>query len=76
VVHFEAPTDILQLMEMFLRYAAYSAFIWVPLVFAAYALGRRRLSLWFFLTLTAAEAIAVLLAIWIYHGWWLTSIVP
>jgi len=66
---FKEPTVLIS-AEMFLRYATYSAFVWIPFVFAAYALGRRRVSIWFFLAFTAAEAIAVLLAIWIYNGWW------
>jgi len=50
--------------------AARSAFIWLPLVFTAYAVGRKRLSFWFFFSLTAAEAIAVLVSMWNSHSNW------
>ena len=64
----------LDFAEFFVRYAAYTSFIWVPFVFIAYALGRRRFSLWFFLALAAAEGVAVLVAIWIHQGGWWPSI--
>lgn len=39
--------------------AAMSACLWIPIVFGAYALGRRRVGIWFFFALITAEAFAV-----------------
>jgi len=43
---------------------AVSAFIWLPLVFAAFAIGRRQCSLRFIFLATASEAIALAGAAW------------
>lgn len=44
----------------------YSSPIWIPLVFLAYAVGRRRVGLLFFFALITAEAIslAIYVLIW------------
>jgi len=52
------------------RMAAKSSFGWIPLVFIAYAIGRRRWSLWFLFGFTAAEAIAIFVARWIWLSEW------
>ena len=42
---------------------AYLSFLWVPLLFLAFAIGRRKVSTWFFLVFMAAEAVAITLAL-------------
>jgi len=66
----DAYPTFLNLAHDFVGLAAGTSFIWIPLVFFAFAIGRKSVGLWFYLIFTASEAIAVLLAIWIYHGWW------
>jgi hypothetical protein len=39
------------------------AFIWIPIVFAAFAVGRRKVGLRFFFALTLIEAIALWTAV-------------
>ncbi len=43
----------------------YLAFLWIPLVFLAYAIGRRQLTIRFFFAFTCAEGAAVALALYI-----------
>jgi len=64
-----APT-FPELAHDFVRMAVFTAFVWVPLLLVAFAFGRKRFGLRFMIVLTAAEGIAMLVAIWIYHGWW------
>ena len=49
---------------------AYTSFLWIPIVFVAYAIGRKRVGLRFIFVFTAVEALAVLIALWMYHGGW------
>jgi hypothetical protein len=46
---------------------ACSAPLWVPLVFLAFAVGRRRFSMWLLFALLTAEAVSTAAAIWAYH---------
>ena len=57
-------------LEIVVRMAAKSSFLWVPLIFIAYALGRRKWGLWFLFAFTASEAIAVFVARWIWVSEW------
>lgn len=41
--------------------------MWLPLVFAAYAIGRKRVGLKFFFIVTTTEAVAVALALYLHH---------
>jgi hypothetical protein len=43
------------------------SFMWLPLVFAAYAIGRKRVGLKFFFIVTTTEAVAVALALYLHH---------
>ena len=54
----------------FLRLAVATSAVWVPLVFAAYWMGRRRVGRRFFFAFMAAEGVALLMANWIHNGWW------
>ena len=47
-----------------------SSCLWVPLVFGAFALGRRRLGLWFFFALVTAEAGSFGVLLWFGSGPW------
>lgn len=67
---FWPPITEVDIAHDYMRLAVATAFIWLPLLFAAYALGRKRVGLKFFLLLIAAEALAIVLASWIYEGWW------
>jgi hypothetical protein len=48
--------------------AAYASFIWMPVVFLAYAAGRRQASIRLLVAFVTAEAIAIGLAIWIVRS--------
>jgi hypothetical protein len=47
---------------------AYLSFVWVPVMFLAFAIGRRRLTTRFFLVFVSAEAVAIALALYL-PGW-------
>jgi len=63
----------LEWSELFLREAAHTSFIWVPIVFAAFAISSRRVGIRFLLLFTAVEALAISIAIWIHNGGWKPS---
>ncbi|MEX2114162.1 MAG: hypothetical protein WD845_13305 [Pirellulales bacterium] len=46
--------------------AGWSSFLWVPITFAAFWLGRRRIGVRFILTLLTAEGLALVLARHLY----------
>ena len=47
-----------------------SSCLWVPLVFGAFALGRRKLGLWFYFALLTAESLSLGVLIWFGSGPW------
>jgi hypothetical protein len=61
----------LQLLARSLEYATISAWLWLPVAFAAYCLGRRRLSIRAILVFTAVEAAALanvaLMMTWLFR---------
>jgi hypothetical protein len=42
--------------------------LWLPIAFAAYAIGRRRFSLWALLTFVTLESIAIAALAWAIRG--------
>ena len=47
--------------------------IWVPLVFIAYVMGRRKFSVPVILSFAAVEATAIGAVIWLYHHPWIPT---
>ena len=58
-------TSALHLIDV-LRVTAGLAFAWLPFVFGAYALGRRKIGLRFLFVIIAAEAAALALADYLF----------
>jgi hypothetical protein len=53
----------LDLAHDFVQMSIESSFIWLPIVFAAYVLGRKTVGLKFLLLLTVIELLAIMIAL-------------
>ena len=58
-------------LEFVLLATLYSTPVWMPICFAAYALGRRQQSLRFWFCLVTAEAIALAWTLFLFNASWL-----
>ena len=58
-------------IEFVLLGAIYSTPVWLPICFAAYAMGRREHSIRFWFFLITAEAVALAWTIFLFNASWL-----